>query len=113
MKLLNLRARPKQVQRTIELIEESFGYAPENSFAVDFYPLMRTDNLENCWVVEVDGAVVAHSGAMKRCFTIDGKAFPVIFIGGVAVDKKSRGKGYSSILLRHILSLYADCAFFI
>lgn len=117
MKLSNLQARPDKYLDTLALIEKSFGYDEGNSFAVDFYPLMKEGNRKNCWILLDDETeeetVVAHCGALSKEFYIDGKSFSSIFIGGVAVDEAHRGQGHSSKLLKHIFATYPHAALYV
>lgn len=117
MKLSNLQAAPDQFLNTISLIESSFGYEKGNSFSVDFYPLVQPANRQNCWILYEDNShsnkVVAHTGVLKREFELGGKRYPVLFVGGVAVDPKHRGQGLSKRLLQHIFSTYPQQAMYI
>ncbi|MCO4755663.1 MAG: GNAT family N-acetyltransferase [Bacteriovoracaceae bacterium] len=113
MKLTNLQARPDKYLDTMSLIERSFNYSDENSFAVDFYPLVNKSNWQNCWIILDDDKVIGHSGCVRRSFKVKDKLIDSIFIGAVAVDQNHRGQGLSTKLLNHILESYSDVAFHI
>lgn len=113
MKVTNLRARPEKYQDTLSLIEAAFGYERENSFEVDFYPLIKKSNWDNCWVIEDKKEVVAHTAVVEKKFKIKQEFFSAHLIGGVAVDEKYRGQGLSRKLIEHVLQTYSSGSLYI
>ncbi|MEX0798907.1 MAG: GNAT family N-acetyltransferase [Bacteriovoracaceae bacterium] len=112
MKLSNLKARPDKYKDTLALIERNFEYQSPNRFDIDFFPLMKEENRENCWIFLKNDQVVAHTGVLEKKFKINNQLFPVAFIGGVAVEENSRGNGLSARLLENIFSAYRRVSFF-
>tara|TARA_Y100000768_G_scaffold330685_1_gene269534 strand:- start:7389 stop:8375 length:987 start_codon:yes stop_codon:yes gene_type:complete len=104
MKITTLKTNPEFREKTLKLIEESFGYETPHSFAVDFYPLMAESNLENCYLYIEDDRVLAHIAALPRVFTLNNESFPFIMYGGIAVAEDQRGKGLFTKLFNHILN---------
>lgn len=112
MELSNLKARPDKFHDTVKLIERSFGYQSPNRFKIDFYPLMKQENRENCHIALDKGEVVAHTGIAKKTFKISDETFGVYFIGGVAVAPSHRGQGLSTLLLENIFRTFPQAAFY-
>jgi predicted N-acetyltransferase YhbS len=112
MKLTNLYASPDKYQDTIKLIESEFHYSKENSFEIDFYPLVTKDNWENLYIlIDDNDQVVAHTGLLKKNFKIGAKTFKCHFIGGVVVRNDYQGQGLSRQLMEHIKEVCLDGTF--
>jgi predicted N-acetyltransferase YhbS len=110
MKISNLKTVPHLYPATLKLIEESFHYQTDFSFAVDFAPLTTTGNWENCWIIHDEDRVFAHIGVCKRKL----HSIPIAMMGGIAVAKEHRGKGYFQKLIQDVLAEYLnDVACFI
>lgn len=110
MKLTNLEESPHFVQEVLNLIESSFGYTIENSFAVDFYPLMKKDNHKNCYLLVDKGIVIAHTAQLTRDIEFNGKTYPVSMYGGIAVHQSYQGKGIFKKLFNEVISNYTNFA---
>lgn len=93
----------------LELIEKAFNYPKEQSFEVDFYPLVEPKNHHNLHViVDQDENVISHVGALIKTLKVNGKDFKCCFIGGIATEPKYRGQGHFSQLLSKVLRSYED-----
>ena len=110
MNLTNLKNSPEYYLNTIKMIEESFGYHPENKFDIDFYPLMSEENRENCHILVIDNKVVAHVGVLKKELIINNKTFSINMYGGIAVAENERGKGYFKKIFHDVLNNYSNCS---
>ena len=110
MKYTNLEKHPEFVEKTLNLIETSFGYTPKHSFAVDFFPLMKKENHSHCHIITDNNNVVAHIGVLKRNLLLNEKLYPIYMYGGIAVHEDYRGKGLFKKFLEKILDEYKDCA---
>jgi GNAT superfamily N-acetyltransferase len=106
----NLEEVPNFVQKAVNLIENSFGYTAENSFAVDFYPLMKKSNYKNCHIIIDNDEVIAHIGVLERQLEINNKLHTIYMYGGIAVSDKYRGKGIFKDFFNSLLEQYKDCA---
>lgn len=111
MKITNLKESPLLKEQTIDLIEKSFGYESENSFEIDFYPLINEKNHSHCHLL-VDGeTVVAHIGALSRKISLEKKDYTFTMFGGIAVNEDYRGKGHFSELFNSVLARYKESCF--
>ena len=111
MKRTNLEDSPQYLEKTLLLIENSFKYNEDNSFATDFYPLMNKDNHKNCHILIDNDSVVAHIGALARTFTLENRKFPFVMFGGIAVNDAYRGQGKFKDLFELILEDYQRFCF--
>lgn len=91
-KIVRLSDHKALEPEVLKLIELSFGYQPENSFKVDFYPLIKPENHQNCFVLLVDGKVTGHIGCLQKKITLKSKHLINMF-GGIVLAKEYRGKG--------------------
>ncbi len=110
MRIDTLKNHPEKVRETVTLIEDALHYKSLYSYEIDFYPLMNTDNHQNCFIVlnEKDEKVIAHTGIIKRKINLKGNLFDIILIGGVAVSQKARGLGVAKKLLTHIIDTFSN-----
>ncbi len=113
--IISLKEKPSLIEKTIKLIEKSFGYKKNHSFKIDFAPLIDEKNLHNCFIlIDENENVLAHVGAKDRFFEINKIKFQISMLGGIAVDEKFRGLGYFQQLFQHVLSEKKnDSAFFL
>jgi predicted acetyltransferase len=102
MKYTNLKDSPEFVQKTYKLIENSFEYTSENSFSVDFYPLMKKENHSNCFIYIDGDIVVAHIGVLTRVLPMNKDEVSIAMYGGIAVNESYRGKGIFKNLFNEI-----------
>jgi GNAT superfamily N-acetyltransferase len=106
----NLEKAPNFVQKTVDLIEKSFGYTSENSFQIDFYPLLKNSNHKNCHIIIENDEVIAHIGVLERRLEIKNKLHTIYMYGGIAVSDSFRGKGLFKKLFNSLENQYKDCA---
>lgn len=100
MLITTLKQSPHLVSKTLALIEHAFHYSRENSFRVDFAPLMRESNHHNCFVMlDENEKLVAHIGVCERRLL----GHPVAMLGGIAVAEDQRGQGHFNQLMTHVL----------
>lgn len=106
----NLALAPEYENQTLKLIEKSFHYSPDNSFKVDFYPLMNKSNYENCFILIENNKVKAHIGALPLQLEINESLHPVIFYGGICVDENSQGRGFFRELYNFVNDQFPNAA---
>jgi predicted N-acetyltransferase YhbS len=102
VQLRNLRL--EEFSRLMRMLERSFGHSYD--FFRREYPHLYRPTAEACrwaYVVEEDGALVAHVGLYPLEIVNQGISIRVGGIGGVASVPEVRGKGYMSRLLRHVV----------
>lgn len=109
MKLTNLHTCPDYYEDTLSLIESSFSYKKDYSYAVDFSPLMSKSNWNNNYVAIDKDNVVAHTGVLMKKISLT-RDHAIAFIGGVAVREDYRGQGLASKLLNHALNEHSSIA---
>ncbi len=102
----NLKERPYLFDKTITLIEKSFGYLETESYKVDFYPLIEEKNGHHNFIWEENGKVLGHVGIKLRQLGNLERSLKVCLIGGVAVAENYRGKGISKNLFHHIFKIF-------
>jgi len=113
MKYTTLAKSPEFFKETITLIEKSFNYSIDNSFQIDFAPLVETKNHHNCHIIIENDKVIAHIGVSNREFKIKDKSYPIDMYGGIAVDEAHRGKGIFKNFFEHVLALQTNSTFHI
>jgi len=91
-----------------DLIQEVFGF----SFAPWFEYELWDDNYESYSIIE-NGKMLSNICIYKADLTIQGVKTPAIQFGAVATRKAERGKGYSRILMAHVLALYPNTPSFL
>jgi predicted N-acetyltransferase YhbS len=114
-KIISLKDNSSYLEKTIQLIEKSFHYSPNHSFAIDFAPLMSEENHHNCFImVDENQNVLAHVGAKDKQIEINNKKFNITMLGGIAVDEKYRGQGMFHELFQDVLAeKKSDSSFFL
>ncbi len=98
-----LQERPDLRSKTIQLIEKSFKYPPDQHFEIDFYPLLAPTNSANNHIIIKDNKLIAHLGCLPRTMTA---GHPVLLMGGIAVDDNFRQQGYFAKLMQHVMDTY-------
>lgn len=90
-------------------IESAFHYNDENSFAVDFYQLIKESNHPNCHILLDDNKkLLAHIGVRPISLHYKGVELNTLLLGGIVTKKEHQGKGYFRKLYEHIVELYKD-----
>ena len=112
MNYTTLKENADFFQQTLQLIEESFNYSSENSFEIDFYPLMEKNNHNNCHLLIKDKEVIGHIGVLEKEITIKEESFSIIMLGGIAIASKHRGQGLFTPFFEHVLNLYKEKSFY-
>lgn len=108
-----LADKPDLYKETISLIEKSFSYTGDNSFEVDFAPLIYEENHENCHILIKDDKVIGHIGTRKVNFGDKNHTFPLIMMGGICISEEERGKGHFKTFFEHVFNTYKDkCGLF-
>ncbi|MBT3583846.1 MAG: GNAT family N-acetyltransferase [Halobacteriovoraceae bacterium] len=106
--LTTLAKRPELLDQVIELIEKSFNYDSDQSYAVDFASLMDPSNHANCHLILKDDRPVAHIGLKLRNLAHRDWTSPICLLGGIAVTESERGSGHLDSLLSHVIDLHGD-----
>jgi predicted acetyltransferase len=99
----NLKKFPDYYNKVIELIHNNFQYNNDNSFEIDFHPLISKQNHENCFILLQNNNLLAHIAIKYEEIKISNQTFKIALIGGIAVDKNHQGKGYFKLLFNHLL----------
>lgn len=100
-----LSERPSCFEATIKLIEKSFQYKRPHSFEIDFAPLVDKSNHHNCFIlIDENEKLLAHVGAKERVLTLNGVRYPIVLLGGIAVDEERRGEGIFQTLFQDVLA---------
>lgn len=110
-----LSEKPLFFEKTLKLIEKSFHYKDPFSFKIDFAPLMDVSNHKNCFImIDENENVIAHVGAKEHFLTLNDVKYPVILLGGIAVDESRRGEGHFQTLFQDVLAeKRSDTTFFL
>jgi len=110
-----LSEKPSLFEDTLKLIEKSFHYKAPNSFQIDFAPLMDVSNHKNCFImIDENEKVIAHVEAKEPFLTLDNVKYPIILLGGIAVDESRRGEGHFQTLFQDVLAeKRSDTTFFL
>ena len=110
-----LSEKPSLFEDTLKLIEKSFHYMAPNSFQIDFAPLMDKSNHANCFImIDENEKVMAHVGAKEHFLTLNNVKYPIILLGGIAVDESRRGEGHFQTLFQDVLAeKRSDTTFFL
>ena len=103
-----LAEKPEHYKETLQLIEKSFSYSDENSFEMDFAPLVHEENHENCHLFIKNDKVIGHIGIRKVSFGDKNSTFPLIMMGGICICEKERGKGYFKTFFEHVYNQYKE-----
>jgi predicted N-acetyltransferase YhbS len=103
MNYTTLEKSPEYFEETLRLIEESFDYSSENSFLIDFNPLMRLENHNNCHLLIKDNKVIGHIGLLNKFITLKDKTFCISMYGGIAIKKEFRGRGLFTDFFNNII----------
>lgn len=110
MLFTTLHDKPDFVQKTVKLIETSFGYTNKHSFLIDFYPLLAKSNHKNCHIIIHENEVIAHIGVLRRVIENSNLQHSITMYGGIAVSPDYRGMGLFKKLNSSISSLYNETA---
>lgn len=109
MKMTTLKNNPELYKKTIELIEKEFQYPKDNTFEVDFFPLVSPENHHNCHLLLEGPEVIGHIG-VREVKILD---LPALFIGGIAIKGAHQGKGFFSKFFTEVLRQYSNYAFYL
>ncbi len=110
-----LSEKPLLFEKTLKLIEKSFHYKDPFSFKIDFAPLMDVSNHKNCFImIDENENVIAHVGVKEHFLTLNHVKYPIILLGGIAVDESRRGEGHFQTLFQDVLAeKRSDTTFFL
>ena len=109
-----LSQHPHFEKKVLALIEREFRYGRENSFSVDFLPLVHKSNFNNCHMILRGEEVLGHIGVREEILSYRQVSVPVAFIGGIAVNEKFQGQGLFRQFFEKTLEIYKGrVAFFI
>lgn len=101
----NLKEYPGLYKKTLELIEEVFGYNRKNHYDVDFHLLMNPSNSANNHILidQSSKAIVGHMGVSLRFLNT---GTPVALLGGIAIHPHYQKRGLLGTLMRNVIHLY-------
>lgn len=102
--VIRLSESPELLSQVIDIIEKEFKYHPDNSVQVDFYPLLKEDNLYNNFVLINDAnEVLGHVGTKPCVYRVGENQYPILHMGGIAVPEEHQGKGYFKKLFSEVI----------
>jgi len=107
--IVNLETHGHLYNDFLMLVEKSYGYVGDFSFAEDFAPMLSRDNFKNCWMIYENEEVKATIAFKKKVIKLHSE-HPIIFIGGIAVKETQRGKGYFNRLFNGTIAHYENVA---
>lgn len=110
--LTTLSRNPDYLEQIVALIEEEFLYDKRNSFERDFAPLLTPHNFDNCYfyIDRESNSVAAHLAVCPRVVIKNELTMNVVFIGGIATQKKFRGQSLFKSLMEHALNEHSSTA---
>ena len=108
-----LKDLPQKKAQTLSLIETSFDYSSDNSFEIDFYPLMKDENAANNFILLEGDKVIGHIGIVYKELKLSLRSFLIPMLGGIAIDKDYRGKGKFKPFFNQVLASIKDSPFFL
>ena len=108
MRYSTLAQCPHLKEEVFSLVEREFGYDPNHSFQEDFLPLVHESNWENCHLVIVGDAVVAHAAIRKETLAYRHIQTPIALVGGIAVASSFRGRGIFKELFQRFINIYEN-----
>lgn len=108
MEITTLDHKPEYFNQVISLIEESFGYEEQHSFAIDFYPLINRYNHNHCWILIENNKLIGHVGVRVCALN---NSTPFAMMGGIAIDKDHRGQGYFKEFFNTVIKKYQELDF--
>ena len=92
-------------------LRESFNALAGKCFGIDFEPWYQKGFYSDKYIphsIVLDGEVVANVSVSKMEMAVDGKIMRFLQLGTVMTRQEYRKKGYSRMLMEHILQKYAD-----
>jgi predicted N-acetyltransferase YhbS len=95
-------------EELFSLIHKSFKYNSQNSFEIDFAPLMNKENSHNCYVLlnKKSQEIIGHIGTSQRTLLLTGnQSTSILLLGGICIHEDYRGKGLFNLMLKNVLSL--------
>lgn len=105
----NLKKHSQYKDEVLKEIESAFGYDDKQSFEVDFYHLIKEENLENCHILlDEQRKLVAHIGVRPVTLHYSGHETNVIFLGGIVTLQKYQGKGHFKQLYEYVVQKYEN-----
>ena len=104
-----LSNRPYLYDELISEIEKAYEYEKKFSYEKDFYPLVKKDNWRNCHLLlEINSSsqevLIGHIGSLPRRICDKKNIYNCIFVGGIYIKKKYRGKGIFREMFSNFLS---------
>lgn len=106
--LTTLSSNPEYFEEVIRLIEEEFHYSENQSFEMDFSPLVDPLNFENCflYIDNETNKVAAHLAVCIRTLVKGNIETKIAMIGGIVTSKKHRNKNLFKNLMDHAILTY-------
>ncbi|MBT3234930.1 MAG: GNAT family N-acetyltransferase [Bdellovibrionales bacterium] len=97
---------PELLQNTIDLIEKEFDYPKAHHFAIDFYPLLESDNHSNNYILisTQTNKVVGHIGVLHRTLQSKQSSMAISMLGGICISSALHGRGLLRLLMTHVLN---------
>ena len=96
-------ARREELPEILELVDRTFDYGG-GGMATHLPDAYDDPTPEHHAVVRRDDSIVGHVGCFPRTLVVDGGELETRMVGGVATDKRYRGNGYMSALIRFWLN---------
>lgn len=104
--IISLAKTPDYYDEVLSIIETELNYTAPHSYENDFYPLMNSNNWENCYLIFYNQKLVGHIGVRELDLTFKTYTLPVLFLGGITIKKEFQGKGIFKFAFKNILSKF-------
>ena len=101
-----LSEKKEFLEKVFQLLETEFNYSGENKVSVDFFPLLKEENLQNNFILidPTNNDLIGHIGTKPNLYHVNGTDYPILHLGGIAISNKHQGKGNFRYLFSYILN---------
>lgn len=104
--VIRLSEAPELITQVIDIIEKEFQYGSDHSVKVDFYPLLKEDNFYNNFVlINAKNEVIGHVGTKPCLYNVGENQYPILHLGGIAIDSRFQGQGHFRKLFGDVIHL--------
>lgn len=104
--VISLAKIPDYYDEVLRIIEAELNYSAPHHYENDFYPLMNSNNWENCFLIFNEQQLVGHIGVRELNLTLKSFTLPVLFLGGITIKKEFQGKGIFKFAFQDVLAKF-------
>lgn len=104
--IISLSKLPDYYEEVIRIIEQELAYSADNSYERDFYPLVNSNNWENCFLIFLNQNLIGHIGIREINFTLKDIKLPILFLGGICIKKEYQGRGLFKLAFTDVLKKF-------